>query len=175
MLKNSKIEPLRKSRSCSRRVTSADRFCSRACGRFAGDKSTQSAEPTSNLTSTLPAAFSIAIDAKIRVFQQYPQIAVIPRPCNWRVKSTFNHLAIGFASLFRPTTFNRHRYIAAQVRKEEWLVISRLRMPSPTSRHPSWTFQTPVLRCGCRSAATESRTKRASASGRDCVLRPDHP
>jgi hypothetical protein len=54
------------------------------------------------------------------------------------------------ASLFRPMTFNRHRYIAAQVRKEEWLVISRLRMPSPTSRHPSRTSQTPVLRCGCR-------------------------
>jgi hypothetical protein len=25
------------------------------------------------------------------------QIAVIPRPRNWRVKSTFNHLAIGFS------------------------------------------------------------------------------
>ena len=56
MLKNSKIEPLRKSRSCSRRVTSADRFCSRACGRFAGDKTSQSAEPLRNLTSTLPAS-----------------------------------------------------------------------------------------------------------------------
>jgi hypothetical protein len=32
-----------------------------------------------------------------RVFDRNAQIAVIPRPRNWRVKSTFNHLAIGFS------------------------------------------------------------------------------
>jgi hypothetical protein len=31
------------------------------------------------------------------VFGRNAQIAVIPRPRNWRVKSTFNHLAIGFS------------------------------------------------------------------------------
>jgi hypothetical protein len=39
----------------------------------------QSAEPLRNLTSTLPAVFSIVIDAKIRVFQQYLRIADIRR------------------------------------------------------------------------------------------------
>jgi hypothetical protein len=28
---------------------------------------------------------------------RFARIAVIPRPRNWRVKSTFNHLAIGFS------------------------------------------------------------------------------
>ncbi len=56
-LKNSEIEPLRKSRFRARRVVSADSPHGKAYGRVAGGKAGQSAEPLRNLPSRLPAVF----------------------------------------------------------------------------------------------------------------------
>ena len=71
LLKNSEIEPLRKSRFRARRVTSADSPYGRAYRRVAGGKTGQSAEPLRNFASKPPAVFRIVIEAEIRVFQQY--------------------------------------------------------------------------------------------------------
>ena len=68
LLKNSEIEPLRKSRFRARRVTSADRPYGRAYRRVAGGKTGQSAEPLRNFASKPPAVFRIVIEAEIRVY-----------------------------------------------------------------------------------------------------------
>jgi hypothetical protein len=57
LLKNSEIEPLRKSRFRARRVTSADSSYRRAYGKVAGGKTGRSAEPLRNFASRLPAVF----------------------------------------------------------------------------------------------------------------------
>ena len=69
LLKNSEIEPLRKSRFRGRRVTSADSPYGRAYRRVAGGKTGQSAEPLRNFSSRRPAVSKIVIEAEIRVFQ----------------------------------------------------------------------------------------------------------
>jgi hypothetical protein len=58
--------------------------------RVAGGNTGLSAEPLKSFTSRLPAAFSIVLDAKIRVFQQYPQGAGVAGRFGERVSSTLS-------------------------------------------------------------------------------------
>jgi hypothetical protein len=57
VLKNSEIEPPRKSRFGARRVISADSLLGRACGTVARGKTGRSAEPLRNFSSKPPAVF----------------------------------------------------------------------------------------------------------------------
>jgi hypothetical protein len=46
------------------------------------------------------------------------QLAVVPLPCKWRVKSTFNPLAIGFSVFIRLIRFNSHRYSTRRLERK---------------------------------------------------------
>ncbi len=74
MLKNSEIEPPRKSCFRARCVMSADSPYGRAYGSVARGKTGRSADPLRIFSSRPPAVPGIVIDAEIRVFQHNPWI-----------------------------------------------------------------------------------------------------
>jgi hypothetical protein len=77
LLKNSEIEPSRKSRFRARCVISADSPHGRASRSVARGKAGRSAEPPGNFSSRPPAVFRIVIDTEIRVFQHNLRIAAV--------------------------------------------------------------------------------------------------